>query len=543
VKKQMPKSIKSSIKSLILIALFAAFFPAADTAAQSHEKIVEEVEVVNVEVPVRVFLKGKPVTGLQKNDFKLFVNGEKKEINGFYEASKKIDEPSDAYSPRLFVLMFNICDYRLDLDKALDTFFHLILRPNDRIIVITRLFFIDERTIANPGQEKENLKKILQVEKGKTANELKKIETQLKSLVRSHKSKIQRYDRLNELSARDFNMTYMNLVREFKGLYLDLGTDKYIKLAHYLKAQQVEKWVLSFYQIGRFYKPKFGSNFFRSLVGSSDSSELFTNFESLRIYDELQETLDTGEGLPQGDLVKVFAGTGATFHTMLMEGSEFISNEFAGDLSIVPLVSDTYSLLKKLADTTGGYFLKPGEIQTFYRQILFAEDIHYILTYAPGKKQGRKNKQPKIKVTTANQNHQVYYDDQKRGGYFRRIMKRHRIIVPQIRVDQVTFKQNTLSFIISNFKIKSQEQGTDNAHPEAVTKIPVRIQVFNKKSESLFDGVQMFEFKSSSLKKSKARLQVAFPRVPSGSYDVFIWAGDPLTGKRGLAVKEINIQD
>lgn len=77
---------------LLVFSLF--FYPGIPGNAQpqhqqSHEKIVEEVDVTNVEVAVRVFLKGEPIPGLKKEDFKLFVNGKEKGIHGFFENQKK----------------------------------------------------------------------------------------------------------------------------------------------------------------------------------------------------------------------------------------------------------------------------------------------------------------------------------------------------------------------------------------------------------------------------------------------------------------------
>jgi hypothetical protein len=56
---------------MVFIAVFSFFVWGM---SQEQEKIIEEVEVVNIEVPVRVFSKGAPVGGLKKSDFKLLVN-------------------------------------------------------------------------------------------------------------------------------------------------------------------------------------------------------------------------------------------------------------------------------------------------------------------------------------------------------------------------------------------------------------------------------------------------------------------------------------
>ncbi len=510
-----------------------------------HEKIVEEIDVTHVAVPVRVFSGGKPVADLKKSDFKLLVNGKETEIQGFYQSRKKID-PAASAEPRLFVLMFNICDYQVEISGALDRFFHLVLRPHDRLILVTNHFFIDDTIILNPQEEKEKLEKILQLEKGSAEQELKKMELELKSLVRNYKYRLNQYEQFKAVNTQDFINNYMQLVRQFKNLYLDLSTEKYIRLARYLIDQKVERWVLTFYQIGWFYKPKFGSGLFKSIMGTDGNSpDSLNSFESLRIYDRIQEIFTADDSLPQDDLFKLFAGTGATFHLLPLEKVGNIPNEFAGDFIYVPVVSDAYTLLKNLSIKTGGPVSPPNEIDTFYQRLLSSEDLHYVLTYVPEKEKNshRKKENPqKIKVIVKNRDCQVYYDDQKRGGYYRRIIEKLRITIPQIKISQVTYENQVLSFIVSDFELRTPS-ADDARAAAAVIKLPVRIQVFNQNSQSLFDGVQMFELTAAALqgKEAKVRLQVDFPRLPPGDYNVFIWVGDLLTGKRDLAIKAVTI--
>ena len=102
---------------------------------------------------------------------------------------------------------------------------------------------------------------------------------------------------------------------------------------------------------------------------------------------------------------------------------------------------------------------------------------------------------------------------------------------PLIRINEVTYDRQLLTFIVSNFKI-------DSHHWETV--LPVRLQIFNRHSENLFDGVESFTIKD--LPVNKVKLQISFPEVPPDTYDVFIWVSDPLTGKSDITVKEIEIE-
>ena len=70
----MSKIVTLILFLMVLLLFFYPGFPAyaQQQPQQSHEKIVEEVDVTNVEVAVRVFLKGEPIPGLKKEDFNIF---------------------------------------------------------------------------------------------------------------------------------------------------------------------------------------------------------------------------------------------------------------------------------------------------------------------------------------------------------------------------------------------------------------------------------------------------------------------------------------
>jgi hypothetical protein len=76
-------------KFLFVISMLCFFI----FLSANQDVIKEKVEVVNVEVPVRVFLKGQPVDNLKKSDFKLYKDEILEQIreNGFFMKKKKIE--------------------------------------------------------------------------------------------------------------------------------------------------------------------------------------------------------------------------------------------------------------------------------------------------------------------------------------------------------------------------------------------------------------------------------------------------------------------
>lgn len=514
------------------------------TGAPGQKKIVETVDVTNIAIPVRVFKDGKPVMDLEKKDLLLMVNGHKTPINGFYTIKKMITQPNER--PRLFVLMFNICDYRLAVEDAVDTFFHRIFRPNDHLIVITRNHFISEKTITNPIEEKFKIKKILQLERETVRKEILHLEQQVKSMVQKFKSRTERYQDYDPVTTMDFFNNYSALVQKFKGLYLNMDTENQLKLARYLAGRDMDKWVLNFYQVGRFVKPRLGSPLFETLKrGLADNSMTSESFVTSEVYEKIKEILEPGERLPIQDLVKEYVNSRTTFHTVLLAHGGNVASDIAGDLTFVPVISDSYQLMKELSAATGGYFIDVKDLESFYQRISAAQDIHYIITFAPtnaASAEEPKKEEIRVMVYRENsQNYNVHYDDGKRAGHFQKLIDKQTQNLPEIHIEKVKYQDRVLSFVVAHFSAPAAEDKTTGI----VVKLPVRIQVFNRDSESLFDGVQMFELTQADIARVNGvpmvNLQVGFPLLPLGVYDVFIWIGDLKTGERDLAIHEVSI--
>src|SRR5688572_12719464 len=108
------------IGSVVLAVLFS--FP---LAAQSVREVTT-VEVV--EVPVYVTNGGKPVTGLTRDHFRLFVNGKPQSIDYFDVvdfAGLSADEAQNPRQRRLYFLLFDLTSHPfaiLRARKAVDAF-------------------------------------------------------------------------------------------------------------------------------------------------------------------------------------------------------------------------------------------------------------------------------------------------------------------------------------------------------------------------------------------------------------------------------------
>jgi VWFA-related protein len=138
-----------------VVAVLTAFVAAASLAQEVAETI--EVRVVNVDVVVRD-RAGKPVTGLTKNDFEVFENGQKREITNIYEVhgpaahaatsakpavaepAAPAAEPAPEMRPRnivMFVDNYSLTPFRrTKVLQALQKFADENLQPHDQAMLV-----------------------------------------------------------------------------------------------------------------------------------------------------------------------------------------------------------------------------------------------------------------------------------------------------------------------------------------------------------------------------------------------------------------------
>jgi VWFA-related protein len=128
------------------VALSVSVFPAG--TPPQDKPLQYDVNVINIEVSVRVFKGDTFADHLTINDFEVFENGKPQQIEAVYLIKKtdiKREEGLEGSAPRMgrpqlarqFVLLFDMSDYLAEVDKALEYFFEKVILPGDSLMVIT----------------------------------------------------------------------------------------------------------------------------------------------------------------------------------------------------------------------------------------------------------------------------------------------------------------------------------------------------------------------------------------------------------------------
>ncbi len=512
-----------------------------------QEVIQKKVAVIHKEIQIRALKGGKPVSGLRKDDFILFVNNRERTIEGFHEHKRsiKLDSASATQSQsvpsRLFVLLFNVADYHLNVKSALSTLFNDIFKPNDRIMVITNNFSISDRLVGDLKIMKKKLENLLAVEIKKNRQSRIYMQSAIKELKDGLLHQLDTDDPQGSITndipgsfsfiRRSFTI-YLNLLRENRSTYVDFSEKEYIKLAEYLKQQKVDKFLISFYQLGSFPRLKPQSNINKRLdfvysywmvnpdpqkVGSTYASQLQT------LRNELEMELAVISGINEKDISKYFAGCGATVYAMLLnyKGLSDLDDDF--EYGIVG--TNTENVLREMSKMSGGTVEVTTDSKQFLDQVSESEDVYIILTYIPEANDGN---QPKLFIRVEDPKIKVLYDNQKRPKYFREMVEEQGQS-PQIAIQSLLFERRTLSFDIASFR-RVKRDG------KLMGRFDLRIRVYGRKSKLMFDRQKKLVCPADLLP-----MKIRFDELKTGKYDLVVEVKDLLTGKNDIHFRAIHI--
>jgi hypothetical protein len=498
---------------------------------QEHEKIIEKVEVINIETPVRVFYKNKPVKGLKKNDFKLFVDGEERAINGFYQVSKKLDRLPPLYAdqpPRLFVLVFNISSTSSDLQEGMETFFKQVIRPGDRIMVLTNNVFLNERVVEDPQKEKEKIVKIVDMETSRIWHKLIVIESNLKYIASTLKYEVENplSPASLERAIRRFLVDYQAYFTEFREFFFNPPEEQYVKVAKYLQQRQVEKWIFHFYEIPMFPRLKIiDGTLYHAIEGFFKSKRMLNPYVfDIMLKMERPNDLDFVKHIG-----KIFLNTGATFHTLLLHNKP---PKFFENYNYQAVSTDSQHIFRQVTRLTHGKVMASNNMEKFVNVVSAQEDVYYMLTYAPGKS-SQKGK-TKIKVTVTNKKYpgvRIVYDNQYRAPYFRKIIRKVKEKIPQIRIRQLDVKNGILSARISGIQLAPEDKEGNNRG-----KILLRIKLLNEKA-ILVSSTQ----KAVKTRAAEVPISLRHPGLKTGNYQVFFEVTDLNSGSNDLVIEDLTI--
>lgn len=508
----------------------------------NQEEIEEKVEVINIEVPVRVIHKGQPVGGLKKSDFLIYENGKLQHIHGFNQYRRKIEIsditldvklPTIEYKPRLFVLVFSLTDFHLDMEKGIDFLFEKILRENDRIMVLANNTLIPEKTISNLETDKENLKTIVKKESKIARQQLIKVLLDIEEILARSGKKTSTMTIRGSVSAIDFYKSFyqdlLNYFVHYKKNYLLPDINKFHNFAEYLDKVDLEKWVINFYQLEMFPRLKIKNrnavNQVLNAALSDCSQEAGQNIALALVLQRLMISLDRemnmADDFPIEEISNLFLRVNATFHTVFMRTHD---TTMSRNFNYNRIASDLESSLKEITKKTGGESIGSNDLEKSLEKIAEKEDIFYILTYEPLDKQQKKRK---ITVKLKDKSFKLIYNNNVVPDFFKDFLERKKKKSPEIKIKDLKCEKQILSFNIVDFKTQKSENRFEG-------QVEIHIKIMDDEKKVIFNRSKILLLKDKS-----SKISIRLDEIKKDKYFVFLSAKDLLTNKVDNTTKSV----
>lgn len=505
-----------------------------------HEPIVENVLVTNIEVPVRVLLKGKPVDNLTAADFTIYEDGEEVQINGFFVKRKKIDffaTPVDTggstqtangqkKKERTFVLVFNITDYNDSFKDAVEYLFKNILQKGDRVMIFANDQTLEYQSLDDLEKVKATLSETLKAESKKARRRLIDYINRVELLLNMHDFRVQ-LSRRDDPPQRliDFLKKYLINWTEYKRQYLTPRTERFYYFSRYLQNIPGEKWVLNFFQFELFPNIRLESQ--TMMIIRSISTELIESGNLTQralgqlinnLLNQIMVELNVNYYFNQEEISKLFYKVNATFHSFFIKSTNKI---LLNDLEYQDVASGVETLLKDITLKTGGKTITSNNISRSLEQVSTQEDIYYLITYAPhdAKKAGR------LKIKVKNRKCKVLYDDNFRSDYINDYFNQldTKVKIPGIKIINFSFNNRKISFTVNDFLMRDSDDNTEG-------KTRIHIRITDDTNQTVFDQERLLTAWDKEINISLYPFHKD-KEIKKGEYHFLINAQDLLTGK------------
>jgi len=339
-------------KGFILIFTFSCLILSA-------QETTHKVTVTNVEVPVRVFEKGRFIDNLKIEDFQVYEDRIPQKIEAVYLVNKAevLREEGAKHEPRLsrkFVLVFEMTDYLKGLDETLDYFVNHVLVSGDSLGITTPMHTLEFSSMDLEMMSGEELGNLLK----------DRVKKSLELSGREYKELMREIDHIahgtdSEGAGGEFVRIHNLLTQldELRRLYQkDL-----LSLSDYLKNLEGQKHVLLFFQpvlIPDFKDPELK-------LDKAIKKEHF-NIDEIKM--AFADSLTSFHSL--------FIPT-SSLHFVDMQRRRFKGTEFydQGD--------EIYVAFTKMAEATGGFVERSENVKYLMEKATDMADHYYLVYYSP----------------------------------------------------------------------------------------------------------------------------------------------------------------
>jgi hypothetical protein len=385
------------------------------------QQIAEESLVVNIEVSVRVYKDHSFVDNLTIDDFKVYEDGKKQEIQAVYLINERNVTRKDEkrrFSPntsRFFYLFFEISEYDPRVGEAVEYFLKNVIYPGDEMVVITPISSYRLRRKALELKSRDEVVKqltgILRKDALMGSQEYRSMIRELTGLAASLSASLEQRESIftreesSTLQHQDWTpdekiMRYQYILERLEGIRF-VSQEKMVDFAKILGDEKGQKNVFLFYQ--NEYIPQIDPKILTQYMSLyQDRPNMEQTLSGIMDFYRRDITFDVEK------VKKIYADLSISIHFL------FISRSF----DVVPGVifqeksEDIFSAFKQMADATGGYIESSNRPDWLMKKAVESFKQYYLIYYSP-KNYVRDEQFKNIEVRVPGENYRVTY----RQGY------------------------------------------------------------------------------------------------------------------------------
>jgi len=371
-----------------------AALPLAGLGMYAWGQEAHQVDVINIEVPTRVFKDKKFLDTLTIGDFEVLENGILQKLDAMYLVNKtdiQRKEGAREFNPdtgRNHYLIFQITQYNSKIEEGIEHFFANSLSPNDNLNIWTP---IKRYALTKEALQKKSNKEL--------AEELNKIirkdisigMSEYKSLIRA----LKRHARTIQYWASgtvDSSQLMRGMESDLgvEGLGINFALERYsqtlqklesirnfdikgfAQFAEILKKQPGENNIHFFYE--REYKPELSSRTMNRLIDTyHDDVNIMGQVQVL--FQSYHQNININNEL----LAQVYADSGVLFNFIFLD----IKKENSSGITMKESSEDIFRALSDVSTATGGKVINTSNPAAAFKETSELSDNYYLLYYTP----------------------------------------------------------------------------------------------------------------------------------------------------------------
>ena len=393
------------MRKIIYVLLLSAFLiPLLNTELtfswnqMEEQQLQHEAIAVNIEVPVRVFTKGKFVEELRINDFEVYEDGVLQKIEALYLIKKKVIEREETeldqktarriYLPevsRTFVLVFEMADYFPQIEETFDYFFENVFLPDDSLYVVTprKTYSFKKEALNKVPREV-----IIEQLRNKLIKDIRLASRELKTMFKD-------LEWVAELGDQALASNILRQIRDYR--YFD--EKKLMDFKERIKDLEGQKYVFMFYQKNVIPVPN-------GIVPPDDVERPSISFNVDRVKKAFSDSSIT--------INFIFLTKTDQYNLDGYRMNPSVQQPDPNDvgLRLIDQSAEIFGAFHEMADATGGISDSSADVAASFERAAIASENYYLLYYTP-KAYKSDGKFKTIKVRVKGKNYRITH----RAGY------------------------------------------------------------------------------------------------------------------------------